>query len=197
MPWRKINEMPSVFADAIRNQSLGFISEPIKTGSGFHLLKLEEKRGPLVKFEEQWETRHVLLIPSAIRDVDATKAEAEVLRERILAGEDFALIAEEFSEDPGSGSNGGNLEWLPKGATVGEFENVMLNSEINEVSEVFESQFGFHFLEVTGKRVEDVTDYQIEERAYSVLFSRKYDEELENTLRSMRAEAFVEFKDLD
>ena len=197
MPWRKINEMPSIFADAIRNQSLGFISEPIKTGSGFHLLKLEEKRGPLVKFEEQWETRHVLLIPSAIRDVDATKAEAEVLRERILAGEDFALIAEEFSEDPGSGSNGGNLEWLPKGATVGEFENVMLNSEINEVSEVFESQFGFHFLEVTGKRVEDVTDYQIEERAYSVLFSRKYDEELENTLRSMRAEAFVEFKDLD
>ena len=197
MPWRKINEMPSVFADAIRNQSLGFISEPIKTGSGFHLLKLEEKRGPLVKFEEQWETRHVLLIPSAIRDVDATKAEAKVLRERVLAGEDFALIAEEFSEDPGSGSNGGNLEWLPKGATVGEFENVMLNSEINQVSEVFESQFGFHFLEVTGKRVEDVTDYQIEERAYSVLFSRKYDEELENTLRSMRAEAFVEFKDLD
>ena len=197
MPWRKINEMPSVFADAIRNQSLGFISEPIKTGSGFHLLKLEEKRGPLVKFEEQWETRHVLLIPSAIRDVDATKAEAEVLRERVLSGEDFALIAEEFSEDPGSGSNGGNLEWLPKGATVAEFENVMLNSEINEVSEVFESQFGFHFLEVTGKRVEDVTDYQIEERAYSVLFSRKYDEELENTLRSMRAEAFVEFKDLD
>ena len=197
MPWRKINEMPSVFADAIRNQSLGFVSEPIKTGSGFHLLKLEEKRGPLVKFEEQWETRHVLLIPSAIRDVDATKAEAEVLRERVLTGEDFALIAEEFSEDPGSGSNGGNLEWLPKGATVGEFENVMLNSEVNEVSEVFESQFGFHFLEVTGKRVEDVTDYQIEERAYSVLFSRKYDEELENTLRSMRAEAFVEFKDLD
>ena len=197
MPWRKINEMPSVFADAIRNQSLGFVSKPIKTGSGFHLLKLEEKRGPLVKFEEQWETRHVLLVPSAIRDVDATKAEAEVLRERVLAGEDFALIAEEFSEDPGSGSNGGNLEWLPKGATVGEFENVMLNSEINEVSEVFESQFGFHFLEVTGKRVEDVTDYQIEERAYSVLFSRKYDEELENTLRSMRAEAFVEFKDLD
>tara|TARA_Y100000991_G_scaffold208624_1_gene187858 strand:- start:28 stop:1116 length:1089 start_codon:yes stop_codon:yes gene_type:complete len=197
MPWRKINEMPSVFADAIRSQPLGYVSEPIKTGSGFHLLKLEEKRGPLVKFEEQWETRHVLLIPSAIRDVDATKAEAEVLRERILGGEDFAQIAKEYSEDPGSGSNGGNLEWLPKGSTVGEFENTMVNSELNEVSEVFESQFGFHFLEVTGKRVEDVTDYQIEERAYSVLFSRKYDEELENTLRSMRAEAFVEFKDLD
>ena len=197
MPWRKINAMPSIFADAIRNQSLGFVSEPIKTGSGFHILKLEEKRGPLVKFEEQWETRHVLLIPSAIRDVDSTKAEAEVLRERVLAGEDFADIAEEFSEDPGSGSNGGSLDWLPKGATVAEFENVMINSELNVVSEVFESQYGFHFLEVTGKRTEDITDYQIEEQAYSVLFARKYDEELENTLRSMRAEAFVEFKDLD
>ena len=197
MPWRKINAMPSIFADAIRNQSLGFVSEPIKTGSGFHILKLEEKRGPLVKFEEQWETRHVLLIPSAIRDVDSTKAEAEVLRERVLAGEDFAAIAEEFSEDPGSGSNGGSLDWLPKGATVAEFENVMINSELNVVSEVFESQYGFHFLEVTGKRTEDITDYQIEEQAYSVLFARKYDEELENTLRSMRAEAFVEFKDLD
>ena len=159
MPWRKINEMPSIFANAMKEQSLGFISEPIETGSGFHLLKLEDKRGPLVKFEEQWETRHVLLVPSAIRDVDATKAEAEVLREK--------------------------------------FENVMINSDLNVVSEVFESQFGFHFLEVTGKRLEDITDYQIEERAYSILFSRKFDEELENTLRSMRAEAFVEFKDLD
>ena len=197
MPWRKINEMPSIFANAMKEQSLGFISEPIETGSGFHLLKLEDKRGPLVKFEEQWETRHVLLVPSAIRDVDATKAEAEVLREKVLAGEDFAKIAEQYSEDPGSGSNGGNLDWLPMGSTVSEFENVMINSDLNVVSEVFESQFGFHFLEVTGKRLEDVTDYQIEERAYSILFSRKFDEELENTLRSMRAEAFVEFKDLD
>lgn len=197
MPWRKINEMPSIFANAIKEQSLGFISEPIETGSGFHLLKLEDKRGPLVKFEEQWETRHVLLVPSAIRDVDATKAEAEVLREKVLSGEDFAKIAEQYSEDPGSGSNGGSLDWLPMGSTVSEFENVMINSDLNVVSEVFESQFGFHFLEVTGKRLEDITDYQIEERAYSILFSRKFDEELENTLRSMRAEAFVEFKDLD
>ena len=73
----------------------------------------------------------------------------------------------------------------------------MINSELNEISDVFESEYGFHFLEVTGKRVEDITDALIEDRAYSVLFSRKFDEELENTLRTMRAEAFVEFKDLD
>ncbi len=197
MPWRKINEMPSIFANAIKNKQLGFISEPIKTGSGYHILKLEEKRGPLVQFEEQWETRHVLLTPSAIRDVDSTKAEAVLLRERVLSGESFAEIAKAFSEDPGSGSNGGNLDWLPMGSTVQEFEDVMINSELNVISEVFESQFGFHFLEVTGKRTKDITDTLIEERAYSVLFSRKFDEELENTLRTMRAEAFVEFKNLD
>ena len=197
MPWRKINEMPSIFANALKNKQLGFISEPIKTGSGYHILKLEEKRGPLVQFEQQWETRHVLLTPSAIRDVDSTKAEAELLRERVLSGESFAEIAKAFSEDPGSGSNGGNLDWLPIGSTVQEFEDVMINSELNVISEVFESQFGFHFLEVTGKRTKDITDTLIEERAYSVLFSRKFDEELENTLRTMRAEAFVEFKNLD
>ena len=197
MPWRKINEMPSIFANALKSKKLGFISQPIKTGSGFHILKLEEKRGPLVQFEEQWETRHVLLTPSAIRDVDSTKAEVELLRERVISGESFAEIAKAFSEDPGSGSNGGNLDWLPRGATVQEFEDVMINSELNVISEVFESQFGFHFLEVTGKRTKDITDTLIEERAYSVLFSRKFDEELENTLRTMRAEAFVEFKNLD
>ena len=197
MPWRKINEMPSLFASAIDGKPLGSVSDIIKTGSGFHILKLEEKRGPLVQFEEQWEVRHVLLTPSAIRDVDITKAEIELLRERVLSGESFSEIAKEFSEDPGSGSSGGSLDWLPKGATVPEFEEVMINSELNVVSEVFESQFGFHFLEVTGKRIEDITDLLIEDRAYSVLFSRKFDEELENTLRTMRAEAFVEYKDLD
>ena len=83
------------------------------------------------------------------------------------------------------------------GATVSEFETVMINSNINEISEIFESEFGFHFLEVINIRTEDITDKEIENRAYSILFSRKFDEELENTLRSMRAEAFVEFKDLD
>ena len=197
LPWRKINEMPSAFAESIKDKPLNFVSELIETGSGFHFLKVEEKRGPLVKFEKQWETRHILLSPSAIRDYETTRYQIQNLRDRIISGEDFALIAEQYSEDPGSGSSGGNLGWLPMGATVSEFETVMINSNINEISEIFESEFGFHFLEVINIRTEDITDKEIENRAYSILFSRKFDEELENTLRSMRAEAFVEFKDLD
>ena len=106
-------------------------------------------------------------------------------------------MAIEHSEDTGSSSNGGNLGWNGIGVFDPEFEKIMLNTEPGEISEVFESQFGFHFLEVLGKRNKDVTDENIEDHAYAMLFSRKYDEELENTLRSMRAEAYVEIKELD
>ena len=115
----------------------------------------------------------------------------------MLAGESFELLAKEFSEDPGSANRGGDLDWLSKGVTDPTFEKMFLESEIGTVSPVFESQFGFHFLEVLGKRNYEKTFDIIEDQAYNILFSRKYDEELENSLRTMRAEAFVEFKDLD
>ena len=83
------------------------------------------------------------------------------------------------------------------GVLADEFERTMIESDINEISEVFETQFGFHFLEVIDKRNHDMTRENIENRAYDMLYSRKYDEELENTLRVMRAEAFIEVKDLD
>ena len=119
------------------------------------------------------------------------------VRDRVLAGEDFSLLAKEFSEDPGSASRGGDLDWLSLGKTAPAFEKMMLESPINEISPVFESEFGFHFLQVLDKRTEDLTEEVIKDRAYGILFARKFDEELENTLRTTRAEAFVEFKELD
>jgi peptidyl-prolyl cis-trans isomerase SurA len=89
------------------------------------------------------------------------------------------------------------LGWLGKDVLAAEFEETMINSEIGVISEVFETQFGFHFLEVIGKRNHELTDELISNRAYQVLYSSKFDVELENTLRKMRAEAFVEYKDLD
>ena len=147
-------------------------------------------------FEEQWNVRHILIAPSEILDLDSTKALLTEIRDNILNGADFGELAREYSEDPGSASQGGELDWLPRGVTAPEFEAAMVNAEINVLSPIFETQFGFHFLEVLDKRTEDITDITIEDRAYSVLFARKFDEELENTLRSMRAEAFVEFKNL-
>ena len=197
MDWRKAIDMPELFENALKDKSIGHISEPLESGSGFHILKLEDKRGQFVQFEDQWNARHILLIPSAIRSNDETEIQLKEIRQRVIDGDDFALLAEEFSEDPGSAKIGGDLGWMGLGVFTPTFEEIMLNTEIGTISEVFESEFGYHFLEVLGKRNHELTDKLIEDRAYGLLYSRKFDEELENTLRTMRAEAFVEFKDLD
>ena len=197
MGWRNLADMPSLFAGALKNKKKGFISEPLKAGSGFYILKLEDKRGDLVKFEEQWNVRHILMMETKLRDKMFTKKELEDVRNRVLAGEDFSLLAKEFSEDPGSASRGGDLDWLSLGTTAPAFEKMMLASPIDEISPVFESEFGFHFLQVLNHLTEDLTEEVIKDRAYGILFSRKFDEELENTLRTIRSEAFVEFKELD
>ena len=195
--WRQPKDMPELFENALKNKSIGHVTEPLESGSGFHILKLEDKRGEFVKFEDQWLSRHILLIPSAIRNAEETEIQLNRLRDRILEGEDFELLAEEFSEDPGSAKQGGDLGWMSLGVFTPAFEKVMLSTEIGSISEVFESEFGFHFLEVIDKRNYEQTNDLIRDRAYNLLYARKYEEELENTLRTMRAEAFVEFKDLD
>ena len=195
--WRKAVDMPELFEKALVDQSIGFISEPLESGSGYHILKLEDKRGEFVQFEDQWQSRHILLIPSAIRTEDDTELELNNIRQRVIDGESFESLAKEFSEDPGSALQGGDLGWLGLGVLAEEFEATMLEMEIGEISPVFQTEFGFHFLEVLAKRSHELTDDLIKDRAYSILYARKFDEELENTLRSMRAEAFVEFKDLD
>ena len=195
--WRKAVDMPELFEKALVDQSIGFISEPLESGSGYHILKLEDKRGEFVQFEDQWQSRHILLIPSAIRTVNDTELELNNIRQRVIDGESFESLAKEFSEDPGSALQGGDLGWLGLGVLAEEFEATMLEMEIGEISPVFQTEFGFHFLEVLAKRSHELTDDLIKDRAYSILYARKFDEELENTLRSMRAEAFVEFKYLD
>ena len=197
MGWRNLADLPSLFADALKNKKKGYISPPLKSGSGFYILKLEDKRGDLVRFEDQWNVRHILMMTTKLRDETFTKKELEEVRKRVLDGEDFSLLAKEFSEDPGSASRGGDLDWLSRGKTAPAFEKTMLESPVGEISPVFESEFGFHFLQVLDTRTEDLTEEVIKDRAYGILFSRKFDEELENSLRTTRAEAFVEFKKLD
>ena len=197
MNWRKISDMPTLYAEALGDLDVGQNSSPLESGAGFHILKVEDKRGDFVKYEDQWLVRHILLMPSEIRTLEETEQELIDIRNRLLDGEDFGDLAKEYSEDPGSALKGGELEWMGKGITAAEFEKTFTTLEIGIISEVFETEFGFHFLEVLGKRNKDMTKDAIENRAFNILYSRKYDEELENSLRSMRAEAFVEIKDLD
>lgn len=197
MEWRKLVEMPDLFSTALKNKRLGYVTNALKSGAGYHILKIEDKRGQYVQYEDQWSARHILLSPSAIRNAEETIELLNSLRSRILNGEKFSDLAIEFSEDPGSSKQGGKLDWMGRGILAPEFEKVMTEIPIGEVSEIFETQFGYHFLEVLDTRNHDLTRELIEDQAYQILYSRKYDQELENTLRSMRAEAFVEIKDLD
>lgn len=197
MQWRKAVDMPKLFSDALSKKDVGYITKPLESGAGYHILKLVDKKGPFVQYEDQWSSRHILLIPSAIRNEETTEKEINNVRDRIIDGESFSELAKEFSEDPGSAQQGGELGWLGRGVLADEFEKIMIESPMGDVSPVFQTQFGFHFLEVLDARNYDMTRDLIEDRAYSILYGRKYEEELENTLRSMRAEAFVEIKDLD
>ena len=197
LDWKRPSEMAELFANAVDGKDKNWISKPLESGAGFHIIKLIDKRGELVEFEDQWQVRHILMIPSAIRTDEETFEEITSIRERFIGGESFEDLAKEFSEDPGTSSNGGDLGWSGKGRYAPEFEATMLLTAVGETSEVFETQFGYHFLQVIDKRNKDITNDLIENRAYNMLFSRKYDEALENTLRSMRAEAFVEIKELD
>ncbi len=197
MNWRKAIDMPRLFEEALKSQPVGFISNPLESGSGYHILKLEDKRGNFVKYEDQWQSRHILLTPSTIRNDEDTINQLNNIRQRIIDGEDFSSLADQFSEDPGSAKLGGDLGWVGLGVFAPEFEKMMLETKINQISEVFETQFGFHFLQVIGKRNHELTEKLIKDQAYAILYDRKFSEELENTLRTMRAEAFVEFKVLD
>ena len=179
MGWRNLADLPSLFADALKNKKKGYISPPLKGGSGYFILKLEDKRGDLVRFEEQWNVRHILMMTTKLRDATFTKKELEEVRARVVGGEDFSLLAKEYSEDPGSASRGGDLDWLSLGKTAPAFEKMMLESPVNEISPVFESEFGFHFLQVLETRTEDLTEevvFALGKALGTELINRKQDD---------------------
>ena len=161
------------------------------------MLYLEDKRGPTVKFEKQWDVRHNLLIPNRIRPDEASEKLIKEIKNRIELGESFSELASEYSDDPGSKQEGGNLGWAGEGVYDDEFERQMIKANLNEITDPFLSQFGWHILEVLGNRVEDKTNQNVEDRAFSYLFNRKFEEELETDLQELRADAFVEIKELD
>ena len=193
--YRNITKFPGVFQDPINELEIGEFSEVIETGAGKHILYLDDKRGPMVTFEKQWEVRHILLIPNRIRDENDSEDAITEIRNRIISGESFGELAREFSDDPGSKQEGGRLDWAPEDTYAPEFEKVMTESSENQISEPFLTQFGWHILEVTGIRVVDKTNERMEDQAFSYLFNRKFQEELETDLQELRAEAFVEIKE--
>lgn len=195
MGWRKPGQLPSIFSDLVENMEVGDIRGPIKSGRGFHLIKLVEKRGATSEGQiAQTRVRHVLVQPNEIRSDREAEDLAKTLREEVINGREFEEVAKLYSDDPGSALSGGDLGWTRQGVFVPEFEQMMRDSDMGEVSEVFKSSHGYHFLEVTGRRVEDFSERFKMGQAENYLRNQKFDEELDSWLREIRDEAFVEIK---
>jgi peptidyl-prolyl cis-trans isomerase SurA len=194
--WRKSAQLPPPFGDMLGSMPIGDVTPPARTPAGFIIIKLLEKRGGAgqAQMRDEVHVRHILIKPSEIRSEEETKRLAQKLYDRIEAGEDFGELAKSFSEDPGSALNGGDMNWVDPTNLVPEFREVMNSTPQGQLSKPFQTQYGWHVLEVLGRRSTDATNQARDQQAMNVLRTRKYDEELESWLRQIRDEAYVEIK---
>ena len=192
--WRKSSELPSLFSNVVVKMKVGEISELIRSGAGFHIIRLSEKRGDVVKFEDQTLVRHILIQSSEIRSENQTKELINEIHQELIDGEDFKQLARQHSEDPGSKMEGGELGWSSPDSFDPAFEAIMNSVDIGEMSKPFQSSFGWHILEVLDRRNEDISDDVRKNRAYSIIFNRKFEQELQRTLIELRSESYVDIK---
>ena len=190
--WRKASRVPGVFAERALALGVGEVTDPIRNAAGFHILKLLDQRGASQQTADETQARHILLKPSAIRNEEETRAAAEELRQRILAGESFEELAMEHSEDPASALAGGDLGWSTADAYVREFQEAMAGTEVGELSPAFRTEFGWHVLEVQGRREQDASEEARRDYAVRVLHAQRFEERLQEWLTEIRDEAFVE-----
>ncbi|MEX0733109.1 MAG: peptidylprolyl isomerase [Steroidobacteraceae bacterium] len=194
--WRQMSQLPQFIGELVTGMSPGDVSEPVRTPTGFHLIRLDETRGgesgPVMI--EQIHARHILMRPNEVQDDATTRQRLTALRDRILAGEDFAALASVTSEDPGSASRGGDLGWNSPGTFDPEFENALATLGQDEISEPFRSQFGWHIVQLLGRRTHDQSDELRRQRVLTALRESKVDEETELWLRRLRDEAYVEIR---
>ena len=191
--WQQISELPSLFS-IVKDMEIGSYSQPLKTGAGFYLIKLEEKRGDTVKIENQDLVRHILIQTSEIRSEKQARELINEIKNRIDNGEDFKVLARLYSDDPSSKLDGGDLGWSASDKYDSEFKKVVDNSELNKVSNVFKSSFGYHILEVLDRRQKDISKELQKNKAYRIIFDRKYEEQLQKTLQELRAESYIDIK---
>ena len=193
--WRKGGQLPQFVLDLVVKMKPGDVSEPVRTPSGFHIVKLNERRsGEVAVIINQIHVRHVLMKPNELDDDETVRQKLAKLRDRIEKGEDFAGIASTSSEDPGSAPDGGDLGWSGPGTFVPEFDKAIADLKVNEISEPFKTRYGWHIVQMLGTRTYDSTEDVRRQKAFVAIRESKADEETELWVRALRDEAFVEIK---
>ena len=192
--WRRAGEIPSLFAEIALEMKIGDISDPIVSGSAVHIIKLIERRGAGMQELSQTLVSHILIKPSEIRSDKESRDLSESIYRQLLQGSEFAALAKQYSDDPGTALNGGSLGWSEEGQFVPEFSEVMGKTETGQLSEPFLSPFGWHVLRVDDRRVQNISDEARREMAIDILFKRRFEEERQEWLKEIRDEAYVEIR---
>ncbi len=192
--WRHGNELPTLFAALVPGLKPGQISEPARSASGFHLVRLDERRGTDPVMQNQTHVRHILIKTNEVLDDDAVRQKLQEIRLQVEEGDDFAAVATVMSEDPGSAVNGGDLGWNGPGIFVPEFQAACDALDIDKISEPFKSPFGWHIVQVLDRRVQDMTEEVERREAIMAIRNSKLEEETELWARRLRDQAFVEYK---
>jgi peptidyl-prolyl cis-trans isomerase SurA len=188
-----INEMPTLFAEVINGAKKGDIIGPIKSGSGFHIIKVVDTRGLQTQEVVEVKSRHILLKPSPILSEDRAKAMLANFLTQVRSGDaDFAKLASQYSEDPGSAAKGGELGWADPTMYVPEFTQTLASLQDGQISEPFRSTHGWHIVQLESRRQTDATEQFNSNRAHQLIFRRKFNEELQTWLDEMRSEAYIE-----
>ena len=193
MGWMNINSMPTLFSEAVQGKKEGELIGPIRSGAGFHILKIMDTRGIEIVEVEEVNARHILITPSII--LSDAKAEQLLLefREQLINGEaDFAELAKEHSEDPGSALRGGELGFADPSIYVPEFRDTLATLNADEYSMPVRSQHGWHLIQMIDKRTLDATEERQKDRATQLIFNRKFQEETDAWLREIRDQAYIE-----
>lgn len=194
--WRTINQVPTLFTDIVPGMKEGEVSEPIRSPSGFHIIKMLETENSAQHMVTKTKVRHILIKTNELTDDSEAQKRLLALRERIKDGDDFAQLARAHSDDKGSAINGGSLDWVGPGALVPAFEEAMNKLTINEISQPVQTQFGWHMIQVLDRESQDNSDQFKKDKVREEIRKRKIEEETELWLRRLRDEAFVEI-DLD
>jgi peptidyl-prolyl cis-trans isomerase SurA len=192
--WRNILELNPSFADALTEAKKNTLVGPIRSPGGFHLIAVRDRRGDQSVVVTEYNARHILIKPDAVRSLEKAEQLAQNVRRELEGGAEFADLARRFSEDPLSAAKGGDLGWVRADQLVPGFANVMTQLPLNTLSGVTKSRFGFHLIEVLDTRESDISEEQMKDRARRILTERKFSQELDSWLRQVRADAFVELK---
>ncbi|PHS69172.1 MAG: molecular chaperone SurA [Methylophaga sp.] len=193
--WRKQGELPSLFSQVVPGLSIGQVSEPLRSGSGLHLVKLENKKSEETHMVKQTLASHILIKTNELITDNDAQNRLNILRERVMNSEDFADLARAHSDDTGSAIEGGSLGWTSPGVMVPEFEEKMNELADGDMSEVFKSRFGWHLIKVYQHREENMAEEFKQNKARFLVRKRKIEEDLEGWLRQLRDEAYVEYRD--